>query len=391
MKSDSELINRIRNEFSKRYGDNGDAVITRSPGRINLIGEHTDYNNGFVLPSAIDRAIYLEVAPGIDHRARVRSLDLDQTVEFDVGRPERSELGWANYLIGVVEQLNRGGHKIGGFDCVFAGDIPIGAGMSSSAAIEAGLGFTLDRIFDLGIERVEMAKIAQRAENEFVGVRCGIMDQIANLLSRGGSALRLDCRSLQYEYVPFTGNDLKFVLCDTGVKHDLALSEYNARRAQCETGVEIIRRRFPEIRSLRDVDIRRLDDVRSDLGQTVYNRCRFVIEENSRVVNACESLGSGDFVSFGEALYKSHEGLRDMYEVTCKELDVLVDTAAEIGGVLGARMMGGGFGGCTLNLVRNSAVDDFKNEIRESYNRATGLSAKIYECKLTPGTEVVHD
>ncbi len=365
-------------------------VVVRSPGRINLIGEHTDYNEGFVLPSAIDRAICLALAPRSDHNVQIRSVDFGEDCYFDSRRPVKSDKGWANYLIGIVDELSKAGFQLNGFECLFAGDIPIGAGMSSSAALEAGLAFALNAVFNLGLRRVELAKIAQRAENEFVGVKCGIMDQFASLLSKGGSALHLDCRSLDYEYIPFTRKDLRFVLCDTGVKRSLASSEYNLRRRQCEKGVSIVKKYAPYVHSLRDVSPELLKEHAVELDGTVYKRCLYVLEENARVNAARECLRRDDYTRFGALLYASHEGLRDKYEVTCRELDVLVDAALEIDGVLGARMMGGGFGGCTLNLVEGRSVEEFRRKIQEAYHKETGTIPPIYECNLRPGTEIIY-
>lgn len=391
MKSELSHAGRVGRELIRSFGENDETIIVRSPGRINLIGEHTDYNEGFVLPSAIDRAIYLALAPGRNHETRIKSLNFDEVISFDVSRPVRMNRSWANYLVGIVDQLAKAGKQLSGFDCVFTGDIPIGAGMSSSAAIEAGLAFALNTLFDLKIDLVKLARLAQRAENEFVGVRCGIMDQFANLMSKGDSAIQLDCRSLEYRYIPFSRDNLKFVLCDTGVKHDLASSEYNVRRLQCESGVEKIRSHVPAVHSLRDVNIAMLEEFKSEMDETVYKRCSFVLEENARLQAACTFLQNGDFVRFGEQLYKSHEGLRDKYEVTCRELDILVEAASEISGVLGARMMGGGFGGCTLNLVVESSVREFESRISEEYLKDTGINLRMFECNLVPGTSIVHD
>jgi galactokinase len=257
--------------------------------------------------------------------------------------------------------------------------------------VEAGLAFALDSIFGLGIERTELAKIAQRSENEFVGVRCGIMDQFANLLSKGKSALHLDCRSLEYEHISFVRNDLEFILCDTGVKHELASSEYNLRREQCEAGVRIVKKYAPEIQSLRDVGLEMLQEHEDELGGTIFKRCKYVIEENARVESATKCLRQEDYAMFGKLLYASHQGLKDEYEVTCPELDVLVDAASKIEGVLGARMMGGGFGGCTLNLVESDSAGQFGRKIREGYRLKTGKPLKLYECHLVPGTSEVSD
>lgn len=391
METESEILNRLRREFINTFGENRSAIIVRSPGRINLIGEHTDYNNGFVLPSAIDRAIYLCVAPRSDSEARIRSADFKEGCHLDVKNLTRSERTWANYLIGIVVELRKAGFPLQGFDCAFTGNIPIGAGMSSSAAVEAGLAFALNEVFDLGIDRVELAKISQKSENEFVGVRCGIMDQFANLLSKAESVLHLDCRSLEYEYVPFTRRDVKLVLCDTGVKHSLASSEYNLRRRQCEAGVAAVRDGNPEVCSLRDVSLVMLDSHNGQLSRDVYKRCRYVIEENARVDAACGFLKDNDYLHLGELLYRSHQGLRDQFEVSCRELDVLVESASAIEGVLGARMMGGGFGGCTLNLVEGDSIEQFKRKIHRAYLTETDKTVRLYDCALMGGTNIVSD
>lgn len=391
MKLNSDLFDSVSREFERLHGSDENMVIVRSPGRINLIGEHTDYNEGFVLPSAIDRAIYLAVAPVNGFEVSLTSLDFKDDFSFDSRKPVVSGKHWANYLVGIVDQLDKAGYTVNGFDCVYAGDIPIGSGMSSSAAVEAGLAFALNSVFDLGIDRTALARIAQRSENEFVGVRCGIMDQFANLLSKGDSALYLDCRSLEYEDIPFVSRDLEFVLCDTGVKHSLASSEYNLRREQCESGVNILRKYAPEVRSLRDASLELLSEHEEELGPTVYKRCKYVIEENARVGAAAGLLRENDYSGFGELLYLSHRGLKIEYEVTCMELDLLVDEASKIDGVLGARMMGGGFGGCTLNLVERDSAAEFKRRIGKVYLEKTGKLPRLYECNLVPGTEVVTD
>ncbi len=389
MQSNSDIANMVRKEFVRLHGQNDKMIVVRSPGRINLIGEHTDYNNGFVLPSAIDRAIYLAVAPTQGFEVTITSLDFKDDFHFDSQKPLRSNKGWANYLIGIVDELLRAGYPIDGFDCVYAGDIPIGSGMSSSAAVESGLAFALDRIFELGIERSALAKFAQLSENRFVGVRCGIMDQFANLLSKGESALLLDCRTLEYEYIPFARKDLGFVLCDTGVKHNLASSEYNLRRKQCETGVEVMKKFQPNITSLREVGRGLLEGHKDEVDPTVFKRCTYILDENARVESARDYLLQGDYESFGRLLYASHDGLRTKYEVSCKELDLLVEAASKIDGVLGARMMGGGFGGCTLNLVEGDSVGYFTERIRESYFKQVGKAPQIYNCTLMPGTNLV--
>jgi galactokinase len=374
----------FRNRFSRP------PLVVRSPGRVNLIGEHTDYNEGFVLPAAIDREIVLAVGSRDDGICRMVAADLGQTWETTLDALVRSELGWPNYLLGIADQLQREGIRLGGFDCVFGGDIPIGSGMSSSAALEAGFLYALNELYGLSLDRLRMARLAQRSENEFVGLRCGIMDQFANLFGHEGSVILLDCRSLQYDYVPFTRNDIRIVLCDTQVKHELASSEYNVRRSQCEAGVEAVRKSHPSIHSLRDVTRAVLDEHRREMDPIVYRRCAYVIDENQRVLAACDDLRRNDLEAFGRKMLQSHEGLRDEYEVSCEELDVLVDAALGVDGVYGTRMMGGGFGGCTINLVREDRVQEFSGTVTESFEATFGKVPKIYLTRITGGTGTVN-
>jgi len=351
--------------FRRRFGS--DPAVYRSPGRVNLIGEHTDYNEGFVLPGAVDRAMLLALARRDDRRVRLFAADLNEEHEADLDRLEPVPSGWANYLLGVADQLQKAGHPVGGFDCAFGGDIPVGAGLSSSAAIAAGAAFALNDVFGLGVDLLGLARVAQRGEQEFAGVRCGIMDQFVNLHGREGFLLRIDCRSLEAEPVPFDFPDHRIVLCDTGVKRELASSAYNDRRAQCEEGVAVIRRYRPEVRALRDVTPEMLAAHADEMDETVARRCDFVVRENARVIRAAGDLVRRDLGSFGRQMFASHAGLRDEYEVSCPELNTLVDAAARTRGVLGARMMGAGFGGCTVNLVSAVRVDAFADEMRRVY------------------------
>jgi len=385
----NDLFQSVRKKFFDSFGKKDDVFIVRSPGRINLIGEHTDYNDGFVLPAAINRSINLVISKRNDLKCRLYAADVQDSFEFDMRKPEKSSKGWANYLIGVVEQFQKKGYKLQGFDCLFSGDIPIGSGLSSSAAIEAGLALALNDIFELGIDRVQLAMMAQKSEHEFVGVLCGIMDQFANLLSKKNYVFKLDCRSLEYQYIPFDMRELSLVLCDTGLKHELANSEYNLRRQQCEKGVrEIASLGFP-VSKLRDVSFDILKDCKSKLNPVILDRCQFVVEENDRVEQACAALKANEYGKLGELLFASHDGLRRKYDVSCKELDFLVETAARIDGVLGARMMGAGFGGCTINLVEKGLLQDFKVCIKNEYQRKIGKTPEFYECKLVSGSEIV--
>jgi galactokinase len=377
----------IADRFRARFG--AEPLLVRSPGRVNLIGEHTDYNEGFVLPAAIDKSVVFAISPRADTGCRIVSLDLGQEVRFDIQDLGRSPLRWPDYLAGVIDQLARGGYPIRGFQCVFGGDIPIGAGMSSSAAVEAGLAFAFNTMFGLKIDGVELARLAQRAENEFVGVNCGIMDPFVNIHGRENMVLKLDCRSLEFEYFPFERTDLRVVVADTMVRRELASSEYNVRRRQCEEGVAVLMRHAPSVRSLRDVGPGLLEEHRAELDPVVYRRCDYVIRENIRVGQACRDLAEGDFRKFGELMFASHEGLRDGYEVSSPELDILVEAASKVDGVLGARMMGAGFGGCAISLVEEGAVPDFRARVGRDYEAATGKVPNIHVVGISAGTHII--
>ncbi len=376
--------------FRKMFDAASPQVIVRSPGRVNLIGEHTDYNLGYVLPAAIDKAMYFALSPRTDTKCRIYALDIREWYEGDVRSLKHSEKRWPNYLLGVVDQLFKAGYQFGGFDCVFGGNVPIGAGLSSSAAIEGGLIFGLNEIFHLKIDKMTMVKLAQKAENEFVGVRCGIMDQFVNIFGEDKKVIRLDCRSLEYEQIPFERSSLSIILCETIARRELASSEYNVRRRQCEDGVKILSVMEPSIKSLRDVDLHLLERYKGVLlSPTVYNRCEYVVKENARVIQACEDLKRNDFASFGARMFESHEGLSKYYEVSNSELDFLVKKASEVKGVLGSRMMGAGFGGCTINLVEEEATESFTNEMKAHYQSKTSKDLIIHIAKLRSGTELI--
>ncbi|MDX1618481.1 MAG: galactokinase [Balneolaceae bacterium] len=379
---------KVRERFQERF--DGDPILVRSPGRVNLIGEHTDYNDGFVLPAAIDKVIMVAIAPNGRGKVNLVSIDMDDLYSCQLSDPiEKSGKGWPDYILGAVDQLREAGYPVGGFDCVFGGNIPIGAGLSSSAALEGGILYGLSSIFGLGIPTLEMARMGQRTENEFVGVQCGIMDQFVNIHGEDGHVLKLDCRSLDYELYPFDEDDLHIVLCDTGIRRELASSEYNIRRRQCEQGVEILKDFDPEVSSLRDVSLDLLETHGSRLPDPIYRRCLYVLQENDRVEKCCRALLDDDIEAFGRNMYHSHAGLRDLFEVSCRELDLLVDQARESDGVIGARMMGGGFGGCTINLVKESALDRFSRHIRDAYSDEIGREVEIYLTRIGAGTRTV--
>ncbi|MBG8553665.1 galactokinase [Hymenobacter guriensis] len=377
------LSSAIASFFQQRFA--ATPLLVRAPGRVNLIGEHTDYNAGFVLPAAIDKEIYFAVALNGTSTIRLHSFDLGEDHEVALADVAPSSTLWANYLLGVVAQFQKRELPVQGFDCVFGGTIPMGAGMSSSAAVECGLAFALDTLLHTRLDRMELARISQKAEHEYAGVQCGIMDQFASLFGQAGHVVRLDCRSLEYAYFPFDANAYHLVLCNSGVKHSLASSEYNTRRQECERGVAVLQQYYPEVASLRDATLEQLEKHQAELGEVVYRRCRYVVEENLRVEQACQHLLAHDLPAFGQDMYGSHAGLRDQYEVSCPELDILVELARPLPGVVGARMMGGGFGGCTINLVEASAVESFVTAMKRAYEKQTGIALETYQTTIVDG------
>lgn len=383
------LIRTIDDLFRNTFG--GSPLMVRSPGRVNLIGEHTDYNKGFVLPAAIDRSIVFAMAPNKKRVVRLLANDMEQPFfQADLSTITRHpDLQWPNYVLGVLDQLNCAGHRIEGFDCAFGGNLPIGAGLSSSAALEGGILYGLNTLFDLQLDRMEMARIGQRAENDFVGMQCGIMDQFANLHGKEGHVMKLDCRSMAFEQVPFPQQGYCLLLCDSGVRRELAGSEYNKRREQCAEGIRVLQRGAPKITTLRDVPDMLLMIYEDVMDPAVYRRCRYVLDENQRVVKATDALRQGDLDEFGELMFASHEGLRDLYEVSCPELDLLVDSAKRTDGVLGARMMGGGFGGCTINLVEVAHLDRVKETLARAYASGMDREAEMHVVTIGSGTHLL--
>jgi len=377
----------IRKSFKEKFKAN--PQLFKSPGRINLIGEHTDYNDGFVLPASVDKAIYFAVAPNKLNKFRLFAYDLKEYFEVSITQIEPRKGKWTNYILGVVMEILNSGKIVPGFDCLFGGNVPLGAGMSSSAAIECGIAFALNEVFNFGYSKLDMVKLSQKAEHDFAGVKCGIMDQFAVMFGDCNKVIKLDCRSLDYEYFPFNMENYLLVLVNTGVKHSLADSEYNARRAQCEEGVNVLQTHDGSVKSLRDVSIDLLELFESEFDPVTFKRCLYVIQENNRLQFACDALKNNDFELFGQYMYGSHEGLRDMYEVSCKELDDLVEIAKQTTGVLGARMMGGGFGGCTINLVEKSAVPLFEKTVNKKYKTPEGHPPEIYKVKIESGTKIL--
>ncbi|MFA6402067.1 MAG: galactokinase [Salinivirgaceae bacterium] len=372
--------------FRERFGT--EPFLFSAPGRVNLIGEHTDYNEGFVLPASVDKAIHFAIKPNEKGIFRFYAIDLDESFETSTEKIEPSKSHWANYLLGVIAQFVKNGKKVPGFDCAFGGDVPLGAGMSSSAAIEVGMAYAINHLFHFSFSKLELVKFAQMAEHEYAGVNCGIMDQFASMHGKANHVIKLDCRSLEYQYFPLDTTNHLLVLVNTGVKHSLASSEYNKRRQECENGVALLKKYQPNIHSLRDVSLELIQAHKSEFNEITYNRCSYVIEENIRLEKACNALENGDFVEFGNLMYGSHYGLKDKYEVSCTELDQLVELAKSIDGVLGARMMGGGFGGCTINLVKKEAVAAFEKSIAENYKTPDGKQPQIIKVVIEDGARV---
>ena len=380
---DTRIPSDLRKRFRDRYGS--DSRIFRAPGRVNLIGEHTDYNDGFVMPAAIDFATWIAIAPRPDRKLILYSTNFSETAELDLDNsaavPRKS---WSDYVHGVAIMLEKAGHHLRGANLLIQGEVPIGSGLSSSAAIEVATAIALLGNSGLTMPQVELAKLCRRAENEFVGVRCGIMDQFISACARESQALILDCRSLDFRLLPLPA-DVSLVICNTMVKHSLGSSEYNTRRAQCEEGVRILSRSLPGIRALRDVTLDQLEQHRAELPELVYRRCRHVITENARVQQAAEALTSSDLPAFGRLMAASHASLRNDYEVSCPELDLMVDLATKQQGVYGVRMTGGGFGGCTINMVQTAAVSAFRHSVADAYEQSTDLSPQVFVSSAAAG------
>ncbi|HAQ38530.1 MAG TPA: galactokinase [Saprospiraceae bacterium] len=377
------IIERVKTDFSQKFGDH--FRLFAAPGRLNIIGEHTDYNNGFVLPAAIDKKVYLAIRPTGDHMATIYAIDLNETVSFDVNKHQDQLPQWAKYPFGVIKEMQKARLEPQGFTAVFSGDIPAGAGLSSSAALESVFAVAINTIFGLGVDKLKMAHICQMAEHHYAGVKCGIMDQFASIFGKKDHAIRLDCQTLEFEYFPINTGDHSLFLADTRVKHSLASSEYNIRRMECEKGIQLISNHLPHARSLRDLSPEKIKPFKTELGSPVFERCEYVTEENDRVLKSCEAMEKGDFRKLGEMMFGSHEGLSLKYNVSCPELDLLVKTAKSLPGVLGSRMMGGGFGGCTINLVENSAMEDVKTALDHSYLKQFGKSPVFYNVCISDG------
>lgn len=380
----------MRKEIEKRFRElyTDQPLIVRSPGRINIIGEHTDYNQGWVLPAAIDKAIYVAVSVRTDNRYSLHSVEFNETIEGELSNIHPTQ-NWPTYLLGVVDQLLQKGYPVRGFNLVVDGDIPIGAGLSSSAAVECAAIYALNELFQFGIPKLELIRMAQMAEHRFAGVKCGIMDMFASMMGKKNQVIRLDCRSLEYQYEPLQLNDYSLLLFNTNVKHSLASSAYNERRQQCEQGVHWVQAACPATTSLRDVSLEQLKQYVLPKDALVYQRCKFVVEEIQRLTDACIDLEQGNLAALGKKLIATHDGLSKDYAVSCRELDFLVDAVRNDPRVLGARMMGGGFGGCTINIVENSYATELTEKLSRTYRDALQLELTPYEVRIEDGTAVL--
>ena len=380
------MVFTINQQFNHLFGRQ--PLLFAAPGRVNLIGEHTDYNEGFVLPGAIDKRIYVGIAKNESRQLNVFGLQYEEQFNMLLDDLQPRD-DWSTYLAGMAFHIQKDGHRLEGVDVVIGGDVPLGGGLSSSAAVCSAFGFALNDLFCLGLTRMQLALLGQRTEHTFAGVKTGIMDQFASLHGKEEHVMKLDCRSMEYEYIPFHYHDYKIVLVNTMVKHSLASSEYNTRRQECEEGVAIHKKHYPEIRSLRDVSIEMLDKHKAELPEVVYRRCGYVINENNRVLRGCEVLQQNDLRAFGQLMYQSHEGLSKYYEVSCPELDFLAEQAKEMDYVAGARMMGGGFGGCTINLVKTASIDKFTALMQQRYENEFGRTPEVYITQIEDGAKKI--
>ena len=369
--------------FEKAFGIR--PQIFRAPGRVNLIGEHTDYNDGFVMPAAVGFSTYAAIAPRQDRKLAIHSKEFPGEFEFDLDHLPESRVGaWCDYVVGVASVLRESGLKLAGANLLVHGKVPIGAGLSSSAALEVSSALALLSLTDTSLPLPEVAQLCRQAENSFVGARVGIMDQFVSCMGKAGHAFFLDCRSLDFRLVPIPAG-LQLVVCNTMVKHDLATGAYNTRREECEAGVRTFAQWDPAIRALRDVSVDMLDQHANDLPATIWKRCSHVVRENQRTIDAARALTAGDLARVGNLMRESHSSLRDLYEVSCRELDVMVEAAEGLPGFCGGRMTGGGFGGCTINLVRQENAEDFAKRIAERYREATGIRPHVYLCSAEDG------
>ncbi|MBQ2858648.1 MAG: galactokinase [Bacteroidaceae bacterium] len=378
-------IEFVRSRFIKHH-DGTTGSVYASPGRINLIGEHTDYNGGFVFPGAVDKGMIIEIKPNGTDIVKAYSIDLKDYVEFGLNEEDAPRASWARYIFGVCREMIKRGVEVKGFNTAFAGDVPLGAGMSSSAALESAYAYAINDLFgDNKIDKFELAKVGQATEHNYIGVKCGIMDQFASVFGKEGSLMRLDCRSLEYQYFPFKPEGYRLVLVDSVVKHELASSAYNKRRQSCENVVAAIAKKHEGVKFLRDCTLEMLAEVKEEVSAEDYMRAEYVIEEIQRVLDVCDALEKGDYETVGQKMYETHHGMSKKYEVSCEELDFLNDVAFDCG-VTGSRVMGGGFGGCTINLVKNELYETFITTAKERFKEKFGRSPKVYDVVISDGS-----
>jgi galactokinase len=377
---------KIESIFHQKF--EGQPLIVRSPGRINIIGEHVDYNGGCVLPAAIDKYIYVAIDKRNDGIVGLYSVNFDVKIEVELNGLKPSN-DFSTYVFGVIDQVIKRGYSISGFNIVIYGDIPVGAGLSSSAALESAVAFAINEVFQLGISKLELVSIAQSAESTFAGVNCGVMDMFASIYGQKDFAIKLDCDSLQFEYMPLVLDGYSLVLFNSNVKHSLASSAYNVRRRQCETGINRIKQFFPDVKTYKDVTESQLIEHVLPFDREIFTRCLFVVKEIQRLNEACHFLAKGNLLALGQHLYATHEGLSKEYEVSCFELDFLIEEVKRNPNVLGARMMGGGFGGCTINIIRNEGIASLIDNVKINYLNATGLHLEVIKVETVNGTEIV--
>lgn len=384
---DDILIKKTADYFKETFGAEPSKIVL-SPGRINIIGEHIDYNDGYVLPAAIDKVICFAFAKNNTNTSRVIALDLNDEFEIDVTSDIKlDDNAWTNYIRGVINQLKINGYNLEGVNCVFSSNIPVGSGLSSSAALECGFIFGMNELFNLNIKPVDIALLGQKAEH-WVGIKCGIMDQFSSVMGLEDKVIKIDCRTLDYTYHDANFTDYSLILFDSNVKHSLMTSAYNERRQQCEEGIAIVKANFPEITSFRDCTEQTIIDLKDKMSHDVFRRSLFVVKEINRVIQACEALDNGNIELLGELMFATHDGLSKDYEVSCEELDLLVDLAKAEPAVIGSRLMGGGFGGCTINLVKKGHEEEIKSKFAKRYNEAFGIELKIYDVKISNGTSL---
>ena len=383
----TQLIKTTTSFFEKSFGNSPQKIVL-SPGRINIIGEHIDYNDGYVLPAAIDKVICFTFEKTNAPKSTIIAIDLDESFEINIESPiTLSETIWTNYFRGVLQQIQKKGLAIGNFNCVFSSNIPMGSGLSSSAALECGFLFGLNEVFQLDIKPVDIALMGQSAEH-WVGINCGIMDQFSSVMGKENQVVKIDCRSLEYEYHKADFSDYSLVLFDSNVKHSLFTSAYNQRRQECQQGLAILTAHFPEVSSFRDCTEAQIYSINDKMTEEVFKRSHYAIKEIKRVTLACEALDRGDILTLGQLLFETHEGLSKEYEVSCAELDMIVNTLKKEPAVVGSRMMGGGFGGCTINLIKKGEEDAIKTKLTQLYQAAFGIELKTYEVKISNGTSL---